>query len=404
VALYRYGSSLRAAPLEVTLAHARELARARGVARVTDTTRLDRIGIPVFAAIRPGAARGSLCVSAGKGLTLDEARAGATMEAIELSFAEPGRSSVAVRRARARDVLGGAIEDLAPVRPVPPDAELDCVEATDLRTGEPALVPAEVVFFPWPAGERYFGSDGNGLASGNTLEEATLHGLAEVIERDVTSFGAVRDDSRLVRNATLPPPLDEVAAHLDRIGFDLHVRHTPNAFGLAHFLAVVVERGVPEGVHRGDALHPSAAIAATRAVTEAIQCRLTVIHGGRDDLRRHFQPFEAMGEERKADLLGRLAACMGHDPSPIDFAEVPDHAARAADIPAATALLVDALERNGFRRILRVVYTPPDLPLQVVRILVPGLECLVGLVNRVGRRLKDFHAQALSGLRRPDPA
>src|SRR5215472_9669481 len=93
---FRQSSSLRARPIAETLRLAERVGRELGVVRVTDTTRLDRVGVPVFAAIRPAATPLSLCVSAGKGLLVDEARIGATMEAIELAFAEPGRSGVAV--------------------------------------------------------------------------------------------------------------------------------------------------------------------------------------------------------------------------------------------------------------------------------------------------------------------
>lgn len=90
-----------------TLKLAKVLAPARGITRVTDTTPLDRIGIPVYASVRPGAAKGSLCVSAGKGMLPEEAQIGAYMEAIELSFAEEGRSHVQLQQVRIADMLAG---------------------------------------------------------------------------------------------------------------------------------------------------------------------------------------------------------------------------------------------------------------------------------------------------------
>jgi ribosomal protein S12 methylthiotransferase accessory factor len=100
-------SSLRSAEPETTLARARRRAGPLGITRVTDITRLDRAGIPVYASIRPGAAAGSLCVNAGKGLRPIEAEVGAYMEAIEFALAEPGASHVTTVRATARDVLDG---------------------------------------------------------------------------------------------------------------------------------------------------------------------------------------------------------------------------------------------------------------------------------------------------------
>ena len=57
-----------------------------GITRLADLTGLDRIGVPVFAAIRPNSR--SVATSQGKGLTADAARAGALMEAVERWHAE----------------------------------------------------------------------------------------------------------------------------------------------------------------------------------------------------------------------------------------------------------------------------------------------------------------------------
>jgi ribosomal protein S12 methylthiotransferase accessory factor len=110
---------MRTSPPEATLARARKRAIALGITRVTDITRLDRVGIPVYASIRPGAAVGSLCVNAGKGFRPIEAQVGAYMEAIEFALAEPGATHIAPVRATARDVLDGrsrpeAVLDLCP--------------------------------------------------------------------------------------------------------------------------------------------------------------------------------------------------------------------------------------------------------------------------------------------------
>lgn len=87
-------SSLRSRSAEASLAIVESIAMSRGVSRVVDTTWLDRIGIPVYSSIRPDGVKGTLCVHAGKGFTHAEAKIGAYMEAIEFSFATPGRNSI----------------------------------------------------------------------------------------------------------------------------------------------------------------------------------------------------------------------------------------------------------------------------------------------------------------------
>ena len=49
--------------------------------------------------------------------------------------------------------------------------------------------------------------------------------------------------------------------------------------------------------------------------------------------------------------------------------------------------MVKAVLRVHRTRVLRVTYTPAALPLQVVRILVPGLEFFTLTSARVGHRL-----------------
>lgn len=211
----RCSSSYRCRTVDETLAVARSLADGLGVARVTEITRLDRLGVPVAVSVRPGALPGSLCVSAGKGLSRSEAKVGAYMEAIELAYAEQGRSAVVdVVEATARDVLDGhtrpeAILDLCPVAGsrIPLDRPMTCVAAEDVLGGPDVLVPAELVFLPAPTGTgpSLFGANSNGLCSGNTALEATVHGLAEV---HVHSLQLGRDTSRQLLVGSVPPSVE----------------------------------------------------------------------------------------------------------------------------------------------------------------------------------------------------
>ena len=82
-----------------------------GITRLADLTGLDRIGVPVFAAVRPNSR--SVATSQGKGLTPDAARAAALMEAVESWHAE--RIELPLRLASADELRGGRLIDLARV-------------------------------------------------------------------------------------------------------------------------------------------------------------------------------------------------------------------------------------------------------------------------------------------------
>ena len=369
---------------------------------MTDITRLDVVGVPVFVSIRPDAQPGSLCVNAGKGLSPEEARVGAYMESIEYAFAEYPRSSLNVLRRPARDVYDGstrpeAILDFCPMMNVSIDldAPISCVEAQDVVTGEWCLVPAELVFFPFPdeaGSEEYFGSNTNGLCSGNSVLEATVHGLAEVIERDVLSFYFVDDCSYLVENHSLPPPVRRIEATLASVGLNLFVRYVKNIFEIPFFMAFVAEQKclTPQFVNGGFGCNPSREVALTRAVCEALQSRLSFIHGGRDDLRERYQHFGKGSKKSQAAYAQRLTRKVARQEPKVLFEDTSDHSASLTDLESSLGVLLSSLRRNGFRHVLRVVYTSQQFPLHVVRILVPGLESFKETTIRIGPRLRNY--------------
>lgn len=397
-------SSLRAVAPEVTLARAREKARGLGISRVTDITRLDRVGVPVFASIRPSAAEGSLCVNAGKGLRPIEAEVGAYMEAIEFALAEPGASHVEVVRATARDVLDGrrrpeAVLDFCPRlgTRVALDAPLDCVEVEDVKGTGSALVPAELVFLPYRPRPRYkghFGTTSNGLASGNTVREATVHAVCELVERDVRAFQSVRDTS-------VPIDLDSVEGDGARLvetiraaGLELHVRAAPNAYGLAYFTAVIHDPDacVPQLLNGGYGCHPHRSIAFVRAVCEAAQSRLSFIHGGRDDLVDYYDHFGGLSARRKRAHVGRVVE-RARKGKKVPLARIDDHARDATSVEACEAIVLRKLAAAGLGRVFRARLTRPKEPLQVVRVVVPRMEIFSSMTMRLGPRLRD-HARA----------
>ena len=398
-------SSLREVSLATTLARAGKLAPELGITRVVNTTWLDYIGIPVYASIRPAALADSLCVHAGKGVRPDEAKAGAYMEAIEFALAEPRANAVETwlstpREVAAQDGISFSFVDLCPIlhRTVDPDGPLACVEATELTTGRRVALPAELVFHPYtenPA-QRVFGTSTNGLCSGNSVDEATVHGLAELIERDVTAFNFFRDDSFLVDYDELPEDVGELVAKITAAGLEAVLRYTPSVFGLPYFEASILEPGddAPLAIAQGAGLHPLRDIAAVRALAEAAQSRLSAIHGGRDDLIDRFRYFAKEDGEVEIRAVGDLRKKVTDRARSIRYSDIPA-GPDLADIPAALAYLTAALRDKGIDQIYRVVLSDPALDLAVVKVVVPKLECFEPTFRRVGPRLarhaKDAH-------------
>ncbi|WP_280379562.1 YcaO-like family protein [Nocardia wallacei] len=400
-------SSIRTASLDETLRKAQAVARQLHITRVTDTTWLDRIGIPVYASIRPGAHRRSLAVNAGKGRWPKEAQVGAYMEAIEFAFAESSRHLDAVDLLLPYQVQGQpsfphSLLSLCPVlgRRIDPDKPIACVEATEIFSGESAMIPAELVFNPFTdnAGQAIYGTSTNGLASGNTVEEASLHGLCELIERDVTSYQYINPTSYYVpvQPDTVGVP-EDVAALVERIvAADLTVtlRYAPNEYELPYFQAHILEQQdfAPIAISTGVGLHLDVGISAVRAISEAAQSRLTFIHGGRDDIIDRYSKFEGLdgrAAELRAVAISRSrvtdqARSMSFD----SVSTTTSHMTESID--DALGLLRDKLGRSGIERVYRYVLSPPDVPLAVVRVIAPGLEHFKPDFHRVGPRLAQF--------------
>ncbi|MDT8913108.1 YcaO-like family protein [Amycolatopsis sp. PS_44_ISF1] len=259
-----------------------------GITRIADVTGLDVLGIPVMMAVRPLAR--SLTVSQGKGHTPLLARISAAMESIELWHAENVPLDPVHRATPARELglpyeIAGIVTDEGSL--VTERTPLDWVAATDTHSGRPAPVPWPMVGLPHqvrPWDPPGFLWSTNGLASGNSRAEAALHAIYEVIERDALS--------RIPRGAPWqyldPGSLDDdvCAPLIDRIragGATVRITTVDSRFGVPCFAARVWSQDFPVACG-GWGTHLDPHVALSRALTEAVQSRLTGIAGSRDDL------------------------------------------------------------------------------------------------------------------------
>jgi ribosomal protein S12 methylthiotransferase accessory factor len=246
-----------------------------GVTRVARVTGLDRCGVEVCAAVRP---RGHvLQVSQGKGLTLAQARWSAVGEAIELAAAE----QVDPARLRYGRAPAGSAWAVGPER-------IAWVEGADLESGARELVPAQEVYCP-AAGGPWLGPislpwRSNGLGFHPTSRRAAVaHGVHEVLERDALARVLPHG---WTAEAALPrlAPAPALALRLERRGFavflfDLSAGCRPVAGALLFDL-----EGGPVPLTAGYACREDFGAAATAALLEAAQSRLTEIHGAREDV------------------------------------------------------------------------------------------------------------------------
>lgn len=377
-AMWRDGGR-RECPPAVTWARLRPLIPVLGIPRVANITGLDRIGIPVFTACRPNSR--SLSVFQGKGLTVDAARVSAVMEAYETWCAEsidqPLKFASIDEMRFSHRLIDLQRLPLTTVEGVDPGLPFLWIEGRDLSRNETLWLPFELVHanyaIPEPAASNAFPATTNGLASGNSNREATLHALMEVIERDAITLWKLRPDAWNSRTAVR---LETIAdAHcrslLDRFeaaGIDVVVWDARSDLGVPCFLCLISERSGETGAPElGGGAHPAPEVALSRALSEAAQARATFIAGAREDIPDADYEYDAL-EERAAKAREILS---GLDPE-MDFRDIGSVEAGSFEDDIAGTLA--SLKRVGLDQVVALEIGKPGFRFSVVRVVVPGLE------------------------------
>lgn len=383
----------RTVPPEETLARARARLPAAGITRVADITNLDRIGIPVFSSIRPTAEAGAISVYNGKGATPVEAEVSAMMEGIERYSGEMDDREPIVGRYSEVSARESAVDPADLILPdrVPADMAVPWVRGYDIVGEEEVLVPAHAVYHPLPVTcGRLFRTNTNGLASGNTLEEATFHALMEVVERDAWSLVEVTRNTGPRIEGIEDGLAADLLAKFAAAGVEVILKDITSDIGIPTVAAVaddVVLRD-PTLLTIGMGSHTSADIAVLRALTEVAQSRLTQIHGAREDTDTA-DVRKKLGYDRTKRLNRHWFA----ESETVRFPQLPsfDSDDFLTDINHVTARLGAA----GLSRVIVVDLTRPEIGIPVVRVIVPGLEMYAMDQDRMGRRCRDARNRRL---------
>jgi ribosomal protein S12 methylthiotransferase accessory factor len=261
-----------------------------GITRVTDITDLDEIGIPTYVAYRPDGT--TVAVSIGSGLDPMQARVSATMESVEVWHAENPVRGPEFRGAAAELDLPYDLRalNLATRSPLTQYCTLDWTTGTGLLSGQPVPVPLDSIRIDFTGGSPWayalFQPTTNGVASGNTPVDATLHGLFEIVERECIAEYLTTDPAEW--NYCDPEEahsdyISRIVARLRDAGCAITLIDITSRLGIPCYAAKIWSADVPV-LAGGFGCHVDAEIAAGRALIEAAQSRLAVVSGARDDI------------------------------------------------------------------------------------------------------------------------
>jgi YcaO-like protein with predicted kinase domain len=396
------GGTVRARSAEETLARIKPWIPEFGITRVASVTGLDVLGVPVWMAVRPLAR--SLTVSQGKGITDDLAYISAVMESIEMHHAEhwdPVGSEVSLGEAFQDDRFASpAALSLRSDAKVTEATTVAWVEGDDLVSGQKKYLPKELLDldFRMKSGKRpIFLSSSNGLASGNTRMEAIVHGLCEVIERDQSCLWQIEQSlagdprARMVKLDTIEDPICRQQIEIcRRANLDVWVWYCTYDIDVPVFACTIADRGnatfYPQRAS-GYGCHPVVTVALSRAITEAIQSRLTHISGVRDDVTWERYRNDIACTDRSNLVAFEKMAKM--QPA-LSFQDIP------APRPPAS---LDAMLEQMLDKLAAVALTQAivvDLPSRLddfafVFVCVPGLEFAANKPNYTpGERMLNF--------------
>jgi len=366
---HRQGTHRIISPEETWLAIQPTLEPA-GITRVADLTWLDDLGIPTVQAVRPASL--TLSVSQGKAATYRAAQVGAVMESLEGWHAEnvtPDLLSTPAQHLASSLTYDPAALSRPPGSLYHPGAKLDWMVATTLLSGRRTWVPWAAVVVNvavhdcW--GPPMFRMDTNGLASGNSYDEATLHGLYEIMERHslataasgVTMFEVPTSDVADSDSAQLVEMVHQA-------GSELRIARIDTWEGFYCF-SVELTSAMTEIPFIGHGLHHDPNVALSRAITEAAQSRLTAISGAREDLpSATYQRFARMHTFAPA----RPSMVSMPDAGPTRW-QVPS----TDSLPDLVAAAASAVAATAGTEPLAVVCDFAGACVPVVRILAPGL-------------------------------
>ena len=365
-----------------------------GITRIADITDLDRIGLPIYTAIRPTAEDGAVSIYGGKGITKDHAKASAMMEGFERYSAERQDIDETIIASLSEiEEFGEYIDPKSLNLPKEfekkdiSDLSLEWSKSIDLISNREYYIPTNAIYHPYISkddSQSLFKSNTNGLASGNILEEAILHGIFEVIERDAWSIfelthkNYAQIDISSIENEIIIDIIEKFESEgikIKLMDFTADIK-IPTIAASADD-TITKDAGL---LTLGMGTHLDPEVAILRALTEVAQSRATQINGAREDTVRADFAREA-GYER----MKRINKFYFRDEEEqIKLSDIDNKS--TSSITRDIEIVKDELVSNDIQKILYSNLTRPELDVSVVRVVIPEMELYTIDPSRAGYR------------------
>lgn len=251
-----------------------------GIARIADLSYLDSCSnLKVYSAIRPNSK--SVSISMGKSLDKMEAQCGAVMESLEAYFAERVVAEIIDRSLNELTIEGKICVDINKLgysTIISQDQKINWCLGRTLLTNKEIYVPhVSVSLDSSMMISSLIGQNSDAIASGSNFEEALIYSFLELLERQ-----SIRNNDV----AELKQINDEGLKNLSLNNVAYTFKHYSNIFDIPVIACFLLNESPLDNqvITAGYSCHFSKHEALYKAMLEALQSKVGIISGARDDL------------------------------------------------------------------------------------------------------------------------
>lgn len=369
---YELASTVRAQTPEQTLATITALFPQLGITRLANITGLDTLNIPVVMCVRPNSQHVS--VSQGKGDTLLLAKISAAMESIEGYHLENPKPT---------DLTGSYHELINTHSVLSPELfthpsiqyknshshSMGWARTHDVISNQEYYIPHSLTHLntsEWRFEYSFLNVTSNGIAAGNTRDEAICHALYELIERnaifDWHSVSSDKQHTQLILPESIDyTPAQNIIKRIQQNNLLINLWEVTNSIGVPTIYCELIDPNATTfNSFTGAGTHLNKHIALMRALTEAAQTRLTLISGSRDDIFPEY-------------YRNRSPSQYNDTPTPTKSYVKCYQPEYQQNFTQNISQLCKLIQAAGYERILMVEHTKKEIGIPVIQMFIPAM-------------------------------
>lgn len=306
--------------------------------------------------------------------TGDEYRIKGTYNQLKLSAIHPNDCALySISQYQQREIWNAKHGDYAWIAEVfDQDKEIDWTPIWSLTEQQFKYLPTAYCYYNYPQVDdhHFCMGDSNGNAAGNSLEEAILQGFMELVERDCVALWWY---NRIQRPAVDLDSFDEpylqaLRDYYQSQNYQLWVLDITSDLNIPSFAAIVRrDNRTSEAIALGFGTHLEPKIAILRAVTEVNQFLAML---SQQQNTKEFDNLDLEYWYKEATLANQPYLVPDQSIKPKVYTDYPKY--ESNDLKQDVLTCVEIAANHGLETLI-LDQTRPDIGLNVVKVIVPGL-------------------------------